>query len=104
MAVLKTQIEYYFSIENLCKDMYLRTQMDVQGFVNLPCIAVFKRIRELTSDLAMIRVVCESSTELEFVVGEDAIGRLRRRNGWQNFVLPSETAIIPHGRPSAGHN
>lgn len=90
MAVLKNQIEYYFSIENLCKDMYLRKRMDGQGFVNLHFIAAFKRIRELTSDMGMIRAVCETSTDLDFVAGEDDIERLRRRNGWQSFILPME--------------
>ncbi|KHN98526.1 La domain family [Metarhizium album ARSEF 1941] len=90
MAVLKNQIEYYFSIENLCKDMYLRKRMDSQGFVNLPFIAAFKRIRELTSDVALIRAVCETSSDLDFVVGDDDIERLRRRHGWQNFILPLE--------------
>ncbi|KAK2590599.1 hypothetical protein QQS21_011722 [Conoideocrella luteorostrata] len=88
MVVLKNQIEYYFSIENLCKDMYLRKRMDSQGFVNLHFIAAFKRIRELTQDMAMIRAACENSIEIDFVIGEDDIERLRRRNGWQNFILP----------------
>ena len=90
MDVLKNQIEYYFSIENLCKDMYLRKRMDSQGFVNLHFIAAFKRIRELTSDMAMLRAVCEASTEIDFVVGEDEIERLRRRTAWDSFVLPKE--------------
>ncbi|XP_044714823.1 la domain-containing protein [Hirsutella rhossiliensis] len=90
MSLLKNQIEYYFSIENLCKDMYLRKRMDSQGFVNLHFVAAFKRIRELTSDMGMIRAVCESSSELDFVVGEDDVERLRRRSGWQSFVLPME--------------
>lgn len=88
LSLLKNQIEYYFSIENLCKDMYLRKRMDSQGFVNLHFVAAFKRIRELTSDMGMIRAVCETSTELDFVVGEDEIERLRRRTAWQSFVLP----------------
>ncbi|KND90438.1 putative HTH La-type RNA-binding protein [Tolypocladium ophioglossoides CBS 100239] len=90
LSLLKNQIEYYFSIENLCKDMYLRKRMDSQGFVNLHFVAAFKRIRELTLDRGMIRAVCESSTELDFVVGEDEIERLRRRTAWPSFVLPMD--------------
>lgn len=90
MTLLKNQIDYYFSIENLCKDMYLRKRMDSQGFVNLHFIAAFKRIRELTSDMGMIRAVCEASAEIDYVAGEDDIERLRRRAGWQSFVLPME--------------
>lgn len=88
LPVLKNQIEYYFSIENLCKDMYLRARMDSQGFVPLHFIAAFKRVRELSADMGMIRAVCESSTEIDFVVGEDDMDRVRRREGWETWVLP----------------
>jgi la-related protein 1 len=88
VAMVRHQIEYYFSIENLCKDMYLRKRMDSQGFVPLMFITAFKRMRELTPEMPLIRSVCEESTEVDYVMGEDDIERLRRRDGWQNFVLP----------------
>lgn len=90
LPVLKNQIEYYFSIENLCKDMYLRARMDSQGFVPLHFIAAFKRVRELSADSGMVRAVCEGSVEVDLVVGEDDIERVRRRDGWEKFVLPLE--------------
>ncbi|UKZ52185.1 hypothetical protein TrVGV298_005960 [Trichoderma virens] len=68
VPVLKSQVEYYFSIENLCKDVYLRARMDSQGFVPLHFIASFKRVRELSADIAMVRAVCEMSTELDLAV------------------------------------
>lgn len=88
IAMLKGQIEYYFSIENLCKDMYLRQRMDSQGFVPLHFVAGFKRIRDLSVDLNLIRAVCEDSTVIEYIVGEDDGERLRSREAWQKFVLP----------------
>lgn len=90
VPLLRSQIEYYFSIENLCKDMYLRARMDTQGFVPLHFVAAFKRMRELSPDLGLIRAVCEESHDVEYVVGEDDCERLRRRDGWQQFVLPME--------------
>jgi la-related protein 1 len=90
VPVLKSQVEYYFSIENLCKDVYLRARMDSQGFVPLHFIASFKRVRELSADIAMVRAVCELSTELDLVVGEDDIERVRRSQAWESFVLPIE--------------
>ncbi|RFU72374.1 la domain family [Trichoderma arundinaceum] len=86
--VLKSQVEYYFSIENLCKDVYLRARMDSQGFVPLHFIASFKRVRELSADIAMVRAVCETSTEVDLVVGEDDVERVRRSQAWESFVLP----------------
>ncbi|KAK0765330.1 hypothetical protein N5P37_001256 [Trichoderma harzianum] len=90
VPVLKSQVEYYFSIENLCKDVYLRARMDSQGFVPLHFIASFKRVRELSADIAMVRAVCEISTELDLAVGEDDIERVRRSQAWESFVLPLE--------------
>ncbi|ONM29932.1 La-related protein 1C [Zea mays] len=40
---LLEQIEYYFSDDNLCKDLYLRQHMDGQGWVPLPLIAGFRQ-------------------------------------------------------------
>lgn len=90
MPMLKSQIEYYFSIENLCKDMYLRQRMDSQGFVPLHFITAFKRMRDLSADMNLIRAVCEDSVDVDYVVGEDDCERLRRREDWQKFVLPME--------------
>ncbi|OAA79573.1 La domain family [Akanthomyces lecanii RCEF 1005] len=90
VPVLKNQIEYYFSIENLCKDMYLRQRMDSQGFVPLHFIAAFKRVRELSADIGMLRAVCEMSMDIDLAVGEDDVERVRRREGWESFILPLE--------------
>jgi la-related protein 1 len=83
VPVLKSQVEYYFSIENLCKDVYLRARMDSQGFVPLHFIASFKRVRDLSADIAMVRAVCELSTD-------DDVERVRRTESWESFVLPMD--------------
>lgn len=87
--MLRSQIEYYFSIENLCKDMYLRRRMDSQGFVPLHFIAAFKRVRELSGEagLSMVRAACEESAEIDYVVGEDDMERLRRRENWEQWLV-----------------
>ena len=87
--MLRSQVEYYFSIENLCKDMYLRKRMDSQGFVPLHFIAAFKRVRELSGEggLTMVRAACEMSNDIDYVVGEDDIERLRRRENWQQWLV-----------------
>jgi hypothetical protein len=48
--------EYYFSVENLCKDLYLRSKMDEEGYVLISEIASFNRIRFLTGDVGMVRI------------------------------------------------
>ncbi|MQL90480.1 hypothetical protein Taro_023079, partial [Colocasia esculenta] len=44
-SVVAKQIEYYFSPENLCKDIYLRQNMDEEGWVPVSLIAGFNRVR-----------------------------------------------------------
>ncbi|KAK0633381.1 hypothetical protein B0T14DRAFT_560981 [Immersiella caudata] len=88
IQVIKQQVEYYFSVENLCKDTYLRQQMDSQGFVKFSTIAGFKRMRELVKDHDLIRTACSLSDHIDYVYGDDSIERLRAREGWHIWVLP----------------
>lgn len=82
--------EYYFSVDNLCKDLFLRGQMDSQGFVLLSVLAGFNRIKMLTQEMELIRYVCINSQHIEFRQGRDGIDRIRKRDGWQQWVLSKE--------------
>jgi la-related protein 1 len=90
LAMVTMQLEYYFSIDNLCKDVFLRKQMDSKGFVFLNVIANFKRIQSLTQELEVLRFACQESEVIDFVTGEDGIDRVRRQDGWDKWVLPKE--------------
>jgi hypothetical protein len=46
-AALRWQMEFYFSAQNLCRDMYLRSQMDPLGFVSLATCARFNKMQQL---------------------------------------------------------
>lgn len=70
--------------------MFLRKHMDSQGFVFLSVLAKFNRIRQLTQDMELIRHVCLNSPNIEFRQGTDGIDRLRKREGWQQWVLNME--------------
>ncbi|KAF2002896.1 hypothetical protein P154DRAFT_125714 [Amniculicola lignicola CBS 123094] len=85
--MVKMQLEYYFSVENLCKDIFLRKQMDSKGFVYLNVIAEFNRIKQLTTDIELIKHVCFHSNIIDFRVGGDGRDRLRRGEGWEQWVL-----------------
>ncbi|KAL8669973.1 MAG: hypothetical protein Q9168_005466 [Polycauliona sp. 1 TL-2023] len=89
-GMVSMQMEYYFSVDNLCKDLYLRKHMDSQGFVFLPVLAKFNRIRQLTQDLELIRYVCLNSPQIEFRTGSDGHDRLRKREGWQQWIMSME--------------
>lgn len=90
VGMVSMQMEYYFSVDNLCKDLYLRRHMDSQGFVFLSVLAKFNRIRQLTQDLELVRYVCLHSPQIEFRIGSDGYDRLRKREGWQQWILAME--------------
>ena len=85
--------EYYFSIDNLCKDMFLRNNMDSQGYVLLSVIAEFKRIKALTEDMDLLRHVCGQLKNIEYRPGEDGVDRLRRKEGWEQWVRPMSERV-----------
>lgn len=43
LEAVQRQIEYYFSVENLCKDLFLRSKMDQDGWIPLLVVANFNR-------------------------------------------------------------
>jgi La domain len=80
--------EYYFSIDNLVKDIYLRKYMSSQGYVHLHIIAGFKRVQVLTLDMDMIRAVCIESDVIEIVREPGGSDYVRRKEIWEPWVLP----------------
>ncbi|XP_028308527.1 la ribonucleoprotein 4Aa isoform X2 [Gouania willdenowi] len=58
---LKKELEFYFSRENLSKDLYLMSQMDSDQFVPIWTIASMESIKVLTTDMDLILDVLRSS-------------------------------------------
>ncbi|KAG0623674.1 hypothetical protein M758_3G192900 [Ceratodon purpureus] len=83
-TMLVKQIEYYFSMDNLCKDIFLRSKMDSNGFIPVSVIANFNRVRQLTEDVALILDALQDSSLVE-VKGD----KLRKRDDWATWLLPS---------------
>lgn len=87
-SMVRTQLEYYFSVDNLIKDVFLRSHMDSKGFVLLSFIANFNRLKQLTSDIELIKLAIQQSNDMEHRLGSDGKDRLRRREDWEKWVLP----------------
>ena len=87
VIALRDQIEYYFSFNALLGDTYMREHMDSQGFVHLTLVAGFNRLKSISTDLSLVRRACEESNEIDYVVGEDSVERLRPRKDWAKLVL-----------------
>ncbi|KAI9851439.1 MAG: hypothetical protein M1838_003628 [Thelocarpon superellum] len=90
LSMVSLQLDYYFSVDNLCKDVFLRKHMDSQGFVFLAVILEFNRIRQLTRDMELVRYACLQSRKIELRTGADGMDRLRPREGWSQWVLGME--------------
>ncbi|KAI9719861.1 MAG: hypothetical protein M1828_006082 [Chrysothrix sp. TS-e1954] len=90
MNGVANQLNYYFSVDNLCKDMFLRKFMDSQGFVSLDLIAGFQRMKDLTLDIDLIRYVGSGNPGYEMRTDSGGKQRIRRREGWDKFVLNME--------------
>ncbi|KAL4781009.1 hypothetical protein BJX76DRAFT_26250 [Aspergillus varians] len=88
LSMITMQLEYYFSVDNLCKDIYLRKHMDSQGFVPLNVIASFKRVKQMTEDFELLRHASRQLKAVEYYAGEDSVDRLRPRDRWEQWVLP----------------
>lgn len=67
--LLRAQIEYYFSEENLQGDFFLRRKMDDQGFLPISLIASFHRVQALTQDVSLVVESLANSSTVEVVDG-----------------------------------
>ena len=67
--MVRKQIEYYLSEENLIKDVFLRNKMDKDGFVLLGEIASFQRVASLTQDLDTVVSALKESETIEICDG-----------------------------------
>ncbi|CAM9427110.1 unnamed protein product [Lampetra planeri] len=90
--ILRKQLEYYFSRENLANDMYLVSQMDSDHYVPIWTIANFNQVKRLTADTDLIVEVLKSSP----LVQVDEKGEKVRPNHKRCIVILRE---VPESTP-----
>ncbi|KAJ7637066.1 winged helix DNA-binding domain-containing protein [Roridomyces roridus] len=84
------QLEFYLSPDNMATDLYLRQQMDSQGWIRIEVLASFKRVQAKTADVNLVRDVLGLSAYAE-IRGE----WVRSTEGWEKFVLPTaEPSVV----------
>ncbi|CAK7334175.1 unnamed protein product [Dovyalis caffra] len=91
------QIDYYFSNENLCKDIYLRKNMDDQGWVSIKLIASFNKVSLLTDNIQLILDAIRNSSVVE-VQGQ----KVRKRNDWMRWIMTTPTQFPNVSSPESG--
>ncbi|OUT20289.1 hypothetical protein CAS74_004536 [Pichia kudriavzevii] len=67
VASVAAQLNYYFDISNLLKDIYLRKHMNSQGWIDLTFVSQFYRVRAFScGDLSVIRDALDQSLHFEW--------------------------------------
>ncbi|CAB3240945.1 unnamed protein product [Arctia plantaginis] len=67
--LIKKQIEYYFSPDNLARDFFLRRKMAADGTIPVTLIASFHRVRALTPDVQLVLDAIRDSDKLQLING-----------------------------------
>lgn len=91
------QIDYYFSNENLIKDLYLRKNMDDQGWVPIKLIASFNKVLLLTDNIQLILDAIRNSSVVE-IQGE----KVRKRNDWMRWIMTTPIQFPNVSSPQSG--
>jgi lupus La protein len=90
------QVNYYFSDSNFPKDKFLRekAKQNPQGYIPLQVLTTFNRLKELTTDVAVIADALKASEIVE--LNEDKT-MIKRRN-----PLPEDDTSLPRSIYSKG--
>jgi len=89
---VQIQIEYYFGMENLLKDVYLRKHMTDEGWLPITLLQSFRRIENMTSDFSILMEAIQSSQLLEM---NPQNTHIRLRNEWPRWILAPQQAGSP---------
>lgn len=89
---IKNQIEYYFSEQNLTKDIFLRRQMDSEGFIPIGLIASFYRVQALTQDVNLILEALRGSEAVEIIDG-----KIRKKDNPAIWAIPPDQPVAEIG-------
>jgi La domain-containing protein len=87
---LKHQMEYYFSLENLCRDLYLRSHMNEEGWIDLSFIAQFNRVKFFSADMEYIADSLCDSQVVEVAKRGDAGYQIRKLGDWAQWCLTED--------------
>ncbi|XP_031496121.1 la-related protein 1A isoform X2 [Nymphaea colorata] len=93
------QIEYYFSSENLCKDRFMRSKIDQEGWIPISIIAGFRRVLAMTEDIGLVIDALKDSNEVEL-----RENMMRKSKDWDKFLGPlPDDAPLPSSHAAQSH-
>ena len=92
---IRVQLEYYFSVENLVRDVYLRSQMNDRGYVSLQTMRSFNKLRQMTGgDIDELVQAAVTSPMLKVKKGA-----VRLRKDWSKWYETTKHARTHTPRP-----
>lgn len=91
---VRKQIEYYFSEKNIVGDMYLRSCMDADGFVQLEKLLAFPMVKKLGTDVPSSSLALAVSTVLEVSEDKQSI-RLWNKAARDEYPRVEQNGAIP---------
>ena len=65
--------DYYFSEANLTKDVFLRQQMDSEGFIPAALIASFRRMQTLLGGATDIQTIVQAVQDSDVIEVKDGL-------------------------------
>ncbi|KAG7892766.1 hypothetical protein KL925_000940 [Ogataea polymorpha] len=97
LQTLAKQIDYYFSTQNLVKDIFLRKHMNDDGYLPLPVLAGFYRVSALSyGDYNLVVESLPHCSNLEYGVIEKEGSKLHKVRANTNpkfWVLPADQRL-----------
>ncbi|ETI33428.1 hypothetical protein F443_19885 [Phytophthora nicotianae P1569] len=90
----KNQIEFYFTSDNLVRDIFLRQHMDVDGYVPLAFVGSFQAVYSVHQDYESLLEAMKNSETVEL---DEQNEKIRLRDGWEKWVWPN--AVGGYGVP-----
>lgn len=81
---MEKQIEYYFGMENLLKDVYLRKHMNEEGWVPISLLQGFPRIQQITHDPS---ILVDAITTSQLIEISPQNTHMRLKNEWPRWIL-----------------
>lgn len=102
--MLKTQLEYYFSRENLANDTYLVSQMDADQYVPISTVASFNQVKRLTADMDLVIEVLRESGNVQVDEKGEKVRPLHKRCVVILREIPESTPVEDVARLFKGEN
>lgn len=96
-GLLYKQIEYYFSTENLVRDVFIRMRMDEEGWLPLVVIANFNRVKNITGGVVDVKFIADVIRTSQTVELDGSEEKVRRRGDWHFWVFPPESRAAAQG-------